>query len=67
VRRFCAHCAGSSLPAGMFPGFEYVPYEHPISPNVNTSQDAPDPACSASPKQGSAYPDRVAVAPPETT
>jgi predicted GIY-YIG superfamily endonuclease len=27
VRRFCTYCAGSSLPAGMFPGFEYVPYE----------------------------------------
>lgn len=67
VRRFCGHCAGSSLPAGMFPGFEYVPYERPISPNVSTPQSVADPACFAGPKQGSAYADRVAVAPPETT
>jgi len=67
VRRFCPRCAGSSLPAGMFPGFEYVPYEHPISPHVSTRQSAADPACSAGPKQDSAYADRVAVAPPETT
>jgi hypothetical protein len=67
VRRFCVHCAGSSLPAGMFPGFEYVPYERPVSPNVSTPQSVADPACSAGPKQDSAYADRVAVAPPETT
>jgi predicted GIY-YIG superfamily endonuclease len=67
VRRFCIHCAGSSLPAGMFPGFEYVPYERPISPNVSTPQSVADPAYSAGPKQGSAHADRVAVAPPETT
>jgi predicted GIY-YIG superfamily endonuclease len=62
VRRFCIHCAGSSLPAGMFPGFEYVPYERPVSPNVSTPQSVADPSSSAGPKQDSAHADRVAVA-----
>lgn len=67
VRRFCIHCAGSSLPAGMFPGFEYVPYERPISPNVSTPQSVADPASFAGPKQGSAHADTGAAPPPETT
>lgn len=66
VRRFCTHCAGSSLPAGMFPGFEYVPYERPINPNVSTPKGAADPACSAGSEQGSAPPDTGAAPPPET-
>jgi hypothetical protein len=65
VRRFCTHCAGSSLPAGMFPGFEYVPYERPTSPNVSTPQGVADSACSPGPKQGSAPPHTGAAPPRE--
>src|ERR1022692_1575492 len=46
----------------MFPGFEYVPYERPVSPNVSTPQSVADPSSSAGPKQDSAHADRVAVA-----
>ncbi len=66
VRRFCIHCAGSSLPPGMFPGFDYVPYERPISPNVSTPKGVADPACSAGSEQGSALPDTGAAPPPES-
>ncbi|MBZ5613401.1 MAG: hypothetical protein LAO23_05280 [Acidobacteriia bacterium] len=66
VRRFCTHCAGSSLPAGMFPGFEYVPHERPISPNVSTPQGVADPACSAGSRQDSVHADRGAAPASET-
>jgi hypothetical protein len=65
VRRFCTHCTGSALPAGMFPGFEYVPYDRPISPSVSTSQGVADSACSPGPKQGSAPPHTGAAPPRE--
>lgn len=65
VRRFCPQCAGSSLPAGMFPGFEYVPYERPTSPSVSIPKGVADPACSAGSKQGSAPPNTGAAPPRE--
>lgn len=67
LRRFCPQCAGSPLPAGMFPGFEYVPYERPTSPNVATSQSVADPAYSAGPEQGSAPPNTGVASPPEAS
>jgi len=60
VRRFCPYCAGTSLPGGMFPGFEYVPNEPSAVASAGTGQKAgaaPSPVL----EQSSASADQTAM------
>jgi predicted GIY-YIG superfamily endonuclease len=57
VRRFCTYCAGTSLPGGLFPGFEYVPNELSAVTSAGTGKGDAGCARSAPAEQGSASAD----------